>query len=186
MNNKYTVQVRIKVNGSKKTVKGISSYSAESYDKKFKKAVLNAVYTAYSDNKAGFKGKRKLKYDSKFDYELTEKPRIAYLGKPVKYAKRGINKRLHNEILLQQEKKSEQSKRDKHKEKEMSKSISKKKQQEELYGKKRREREERAREEKMPRIKKSEYKLFLEFKAMRQKQKQKKINNKNKNVRYYK
>jgi hypothetical protein len=164
MRSKYTVQVRIKVNGSKKSVKGISSYSSESYDKKYKKAVLNAVYVAYSENKAGKGRKKKLKYDDKFDYELSEKPRIAYLGKPVKYAKKGVNKRLHNEILKQQEIKFQQSERQKEKEKFLDKSISKKKHQEELYGK----------EEKMNNKILVDKKEYEKFKAYEEEQKLKK------------
>lgn len=169
---KSTVRVRIKVKGSKHTTTGYSSYSTQSYDKKFKNAVLYAFYIDAS------KRHKKFKYDTPIDYELKSSS-IAYVGKKDGKAKRGVNRRLHNELQIEQSKKAIKNKKEMQKEKEMSKSISKKKQQEELYGKKRMEREERVREEKMPRIKRSEYKLFLEFRAMRQKEKQQKINSKN-------
>jgi hypothetical protein len=154
--------VRIKVNDDRHTVRGISSYSSESYDKKFKKAVLNATYTAYAENKAGKGRKKKLRYDDKFNYELVEKPKIAYLGKPVRYAKKGINRRLHNEIILQQEKKYKQSLKEKQKEKQLDKSISKKKAMEEIYGK--RTKEGKMKSKDTVTISRKEYEALLKLK----------------------
>lgn len=131
MSKPYTIQVRIKVNGNKHSVVGYSSYDSKSYDKKFKNAVLNAVYVDFSNRN------KKLKYDSVVDYDLVDHS-IAYVGMKPKKAKRGVNRRLHNEILLEREVEKEKhlkkNKSIKHKREDTQKSISSKQHHKELYG----------------------------------------------------
>lgn len=125
--NKYTVVVRIKVKGSKSIVTGRSAYDSKSYDKKFKNAVMNAVYID-ADNRH-----KKIRYDTKYDYELKNSS-IAYVGREPCKAKKGVNRRLHNEILIENSKRIEKAHKEKQDNKRLDKSISKKQYNNELYG----------------------------------------------------
>lgn len=124
---KSSVVVRIRVKGSKHDVTGRSKYSNQSYDTKFKHAILNAVYID-ADNRH-----KKIRYDTKYDYTLKTHS-IAYIGGKSKHVKKGVNKRLHNEIRIENEKRINKSKIEKNKERNLNKSISKKQYHKELYG----------------------------------------------------
>lgn len=93
----YTVAVRIRVNGRKKSVAGYSSYDSKGYDEKFKNAVLNAVYKDYSD-----RGK-KFKYDTDWDYSLSNSQILYFGGKTGKIPK-GRNRDLRPQVLAQAKK----------------------------------------------------------------------------------
>lgn len=125
---KSSVVVRIRVKGSKHDVTGRSKYSNQSYDTKFKHAILNAVYID-ADNRH-----KKIKYDTKYDYDLKSST-IGFIGKENQHAKRGVNRRLHNEIIVENEKRIAKSKIEQKKDRNLNKSISKKQYNQELYGK---------------------------------------------------
>lgn len=153
MSNKYTVQVRININKNRNSTVGYSSYDAKSYDSKFKNAVLNAVYSDYAKKHKTFK------YDTKFTYKL-ESASIAYVGVPKKKAKRGVNSRLHKEIMIDREKKALRQKKEDDKHKSQDKAISMKQHQEELYGK----REVKMKKETTQEKEKREYATYLKLK----------------------
>lgn len=118
------------VEGSKTSVVGYSKYSAGSYDKKFK----NAVFVAIINNESNHH--RKVRYDKIYNYKLLNHG-IAYIGKKPIKAKRGVNRRLHNEIIAEQENRRIKyiNKRDKNnKSKREDKIVSKKQAYKELYG----------------------------------------------------
>ena len=96
---KSNVIVRIKVNNAKHSVVGYSSFSNQSYKTKYKNAVLNAVYTHYSNQ-----GKR-FKYDSKFKYKEQDVS-VGVVGKKKKHIKAKENKQYKNEIIVDREKKA--------------------------------------------------------------------------------
>lgn len=119
--NKYSVIVRIRVKGSKHDVTGRSTYSSGSYDRKFKNAIINAVFIDASNRR------KKLRYDTIFDYSLKNHS-IAYISGKTKKAKKGANRRLHNEIRLENARKGVKIRS----EKEQDKPISRKEQLREL------------------------------------------------------
>ena len=119
MNKKYTVIVRIKVNKSKKSVVGNSLYDNKSYNHKFKSAVLNAVYIDYHNNH------KKYKSGSDYNYTLVNHS-IAYLHTKPKHARKGVNLRIHQQIINENKKRIEEKDKDKYQSKKSIKDMYKK------------------------------------------------------------